>query len=59
MKKLKLSKTHSISKSELTGNHSLEDTQDGTLEHVGTYTECLRIAKGVGLKPRKDSQKPK
>jgi hypothetical protein len=51
MKRVKLSKTHSIDKSNPTGNYSLEDTQSGALEHVGTYTECLKIAKGLKIKP--------
>ena len=57
MSRLKLSKTHSIThsitKSNLTGNYSLEDTSKGALEHVGTYTECLRIVKDIELRPAK------
>ena len=53
MSRLKLSKTHSIEKSSLKDNYTLEDTHAGHLEHVGTYTECLKIAKGIELKPIK------
>lgn len=50
MKRVKLSATHSISKSELTGTHSLEDTQEGKTECTGTYTQCFKIAKDLKLK---------
>jgi len=49
MKRIKLSDTHSISKSTLTGTHTLEDTQEGKTECMGTYTQCFRKAKDIKL----------
>ena len=49
MRRIKLSDTHSISKSEFTGTHSLEDTQEGKLECTGTYTQCFKKAKDINI----------
>ena len=57
MKRVLPSSTHSISKSDLTGTHTLEDTQEGKTECTGTYTQCFKKAKDIKLKSLKESKR--